>query len=344
MIRPRPRLDIHIGSHKTGTTAIQAALVTDRDWLRRHGVAYPTNPPEFRAAQAHHRMAHALAKPGWEPRKQLWRFARRLRREAQELDLTLLSAEPIYRHALGETPASDPAWFTGHERYLRRLKRFFWAFDTGIVLYLRHPAAFAESVYKENVAKVRTAPLPGFVEMIERQAALFDYDRHLAILGRVFRRVDLRNYETAASEGLLTSFYRPLGLPPPDTDRARVRSSVPNRGALWLARVSGSGEEPARQRARFLYAARDPDGLFREERRSSLFPSDAARRAFAARHAGAFAVPMFRHHRADALPPTLWTDPMHRDAEAGFARWAAASAELLAGREALRLRHYDPDP
>ena len=50
-------LTIHIGPHKTGTTAIQAAFSHSAAALRRQGVLYPKR--HWRQ-QAHHRLAFAL--------------------------------------------------------------------------------------------------------------------------------------------------------------------------------------------------------------------------------------------------------------------------------------------
>ena len=77
---PEGSVLLHIGPHKTGTTAIQGALAAARAELAEHGVTYPGH------AGAHHAEARALRRhpAGWVndteplPDQKVWRkFTRR---------------------------------------------------------------------------------------------------------------------------------------------------------------------------------------------------------------------------------------------------------------------------
>ena len=79
---PADAVLVHIGPHKTGTTAIQTTLAASRPALAAHGVQYPGN------GSAHHRAARALRQisGGWEhdheavPDLSVWtRLAERVR-------------------------------------------------------------------------------------------------------------------------------------------------------------------------------------------------------------------------------------------------------------------------
>jgi hypothetical protein len=58
-VAPEDAVVIHIGVHKTGTTAIQAALANSRSDLEKHGVRYPGR------RQAHHAAAIAVIGKTW---------------------------------------------------------------------------------------------------------------------------------------------------------------------------------------------------------------------------------------------------------------------------------------
>ncbi|MFM8329186.1 MAG: hypothetical protein ACKN80_02965, partial [Actinomycetales bacterium] len=54
------KLIIHVGFHKSGTTALQESFHLNRKELEKHGVSYP----EF-GHKAHHRLAWSLSQKPW---------------------------------------------------------------------------------------------------------------------------------------------------------------------------------------------------------------------------------------------------------------------------------------
>jgi hypothetical protein len=48
-----PRLVIHVGPHKTGTTSVQSTLHANRQALLRQGVLYPSSLPRCQFETSH---------------------------------------------------------------------------------------------------------------------------------------------------------------------------------------------------------------------------------------------------------------------------------------------------
>lgn len=337
------RLRFHIGSLKTGTTAIQTTLDRDRTRLAAAGIHYPGTSPEFSPTRSNHnRVAHAVASRGLRDRIGRALFFRRLRRQARGFDLTLLSAEPVYRHVLGHpVPTEEDAWFAAHEAYLRRLHGDLTGFDVEIVVYFRRPADYAVSLYKEIVSKARRGPMPDFLPAAERFGPHFAYPRHIALLRAVFGKVETLGYEEETARGLIAGFYRGIGLEPPPVERERVRSSLSNRAVAWICRRAGEGSKAA-QRERVLYAARDPDGLFAEPEATTLWPSVAAHDAFVDRYRDSYRLDFIGDPPPMTAAPVQWTDAMQAEADAAFRDWRAMNRDMLRTREARGLRHFHP--
>lgn len=343
----RPPLLLHVGSHKTGTTAMQAALAALRPELARAGIAYPDLKPELGGSpRDHNALAHALAAPDLRTRLALWRAGRQLARAARHGQRTILSAEAILRHVLGRADHTDSdAWFAAHRAYLRRIARYLGRFNITALCYFRQPETAVISLYKENI--IRGLPearldLAGFLAV---KAQRFDYPRHIAALQASFPQTEILSFEAEVKTGLLTGFLRRVGaadLAPPVLPD--LRTSPSNRAALWLQRHIGR-EDALAYRARATFALRaEAAPFFAEDAPSTLWPDAALQERFFQINAESYALPFLQPPRLTDLPPTRWSDTMHARADAGFADWAAAHADLLARRNALRLRPFHPDP
>ena len=335
------KLMFHIGSHKTGTTAIQTALYQDRERLAENGIHYPKTPKSLgKGTSKQHAIAHRVAETGFKTQLRLWLFFSKLHRQARDYDLTLLSAEPVYRHiAPNRNLKPDDEWFAAHEAYLQRFAKFLRKFDLEIVLYVRRPHEFALSLFKEHVSKARSHPWPSFLELTERQSTYYDYPRRIECLKRVFGSVDVRHYEAEAKKGLVPEFYRRLGVDSPKSSSNPVRVSISNRGVLWLHARSGEGELHE-QRYRVLYAARDPDELFAEDTRSTLWQSAEDLQTFVDRHASSYDMDFFERPAGLEHPPTIWTSDAQAEADARYLVWRAENIEMLENFDAKGGRHY----
>lgn len=333
MPQRRP-LILHVGMHKTGTTAIQASLAANRAWLRDQGVCYPELVPGMPGPRtAHHAVAHGLAAPTLRRRMQLLRFRRRIERSARGADLTVISAEPIYRHRLGPEPADTASFMRAHRAYLARLARYFRGFAPTVLLYLRRPDAYLVSRYKEAVTM--GVGTPDFEDFMTVRPWLVAFPERIAAFRDVFGALEIRTYETERAEGLLARFYAGLGLPEPPGDPAmRVRVSPSNRATLWLRRAQRETPRGRREHSFRVIFATSPAGasLFHEQVASTLWPSVEALNEFAERHRSAYDAGGFTVPDLAGIPRTVWSDEMHGQAERAFADWERANRKALADR------------
>lgn len=137
------RVVLHIGAHKTGSTAVQEALAANRALLARHGFLYPRLT---RRTAAHHGLA-ALWNPAlkrYEPRggaEAAWRALARKHRDGE--GVLVLSSEELSR-ALGPTAVDYHA--------VRELLSGFERVD--VICLLRDQVSFLQSAYLQ-IAKVK---------------------------------------------------------------------------------------------------------------------------------------------------------------------------------------------
>ncbi|MCP4303724.1 MAG: hypothetical protein GY788_02355, partial [bacterium] len=201
-------LYIHVGSHKTGTTAIQKCAAANRSVLRSQGLWYPSNEEIGRAEyHGHHHFAHAVAgRP--DPRFSLADiepFCSLLREGHTQNEMTLLSAEPFFRHFYGH---SKNVW-ARRRAYLKRLRDLIAIDDVVIVIVLRRQDSFARSLYQEKV-KARGYTRT-FKTLLKKESWNFDYCTHVSLLSEVFSRVKVLIYEDLVTDDLVNGFFRGIG-------------------------------------------------------------------------------------------------------------------------------------
>lgn len=185
-----PELLLHIGTHKTGTTSIQRFCGLNRGALRERGIWYPpADVGRFPSHYAHHRIAHAIA--GRDPDfgiDDARHFFERVASGCRGGERVLVSAEPMYRHVIGDPDASGkPSRDKRHEahvRYARAVASVVAPFEVTVLVVLRRQDLFVESLYAEQILAT------GYVRPIETFIAerdpLLDYHERLAGWAEVF--------------------------------------------------------------------------------------------------------------------------------------------------------------
>ena len=240
----RPVLYIHAGSHKTGTTAIQQALLAATRELRSQGVCWPVLRTNLAPTKAHSKLVRLVYAD--DPLSRLrgrW-LASSVRRQARGMATTVLSSEKIYRigYEFFENAEQDtPRKRERRISFLRRLRGLFADhFDVRVLLYLRRVDDFAESMYKELLFRKPYAGRFLFERFLVEQRALFDFGGQIRELQANLGPVSVHSYHAACAVGLVEHFCGLIGarLPAQPRHGARVRQSASNTAALFLERLS----------------------------------------------------------------------------------------------------------
>lgn len=259
-------LYLHVGSHKTGTTAIQRFAASNRDRLRERGLWYPSYEEiGQREHYGHHHFAHAIAGQNRDrfSLEDAKRFVELIRTQRRDNESVLLSAEPIYRHVLGE----DGDYWARRRAYVERLRDIIGTDDVVIVLVLRRQDTFALSLYQEVIKTGRYSN--PFRDFIEEDDFYFEYNKQCDLFSGAFNAVRLFVYEDLKQDQLVDSFFDRLGVDTRALDKTNFRNpSLPveivelkrifNKTNSDLKRLKRIGEELAR------WSEKARDGFFEQ--------------------------------------------------------------------------------
>ena len=215
---------LHIGTHKTGTTAIQRFAAANRAKLRSRGLWYPSyDEIKLFVHYGHHHIAHAIANENGNRLSidETRRFVDHVRTNLRPGETLLISAEPFYRHLL---PAEGGYW-AQRKAYIERLRTFFPGEDVKVLAIVRRQDTFARSLYQERIKVTKFRQT--FREFIaDRQP--FEYYEHFRIFEEVFGTVDVLLYEDLAAAGLINAFFSHLGIDVANiTGRPSANPSLP---------------------------------------------------------------------------------------------------------------------
>lgn len=171
------KLLLHIGMHKTGTSALQALFRTQSDALLAQGVLYPVHGRHHDGA--HHGLWHALSDQG-----SLDDFVRAVWTEAETaqtpIHTILLSSELL------EKTCMDPARWPAMQAFLD-------LFDaTDILYFMRNQGELIESIYKQWIKDDAMRVSAGPSQFIARHEQTLHYDRYADVWGSVAPKVTLK--------------------------------------------------------------------------------------------------------------------------------------------------------
>ena len=151
---------LHIGSHKTGTTAIQNYLARHRDPLCQQGIWYPKDSDLLeggRNSSNHLNIARSLdctGKPKAYNKDQLQTMVAALVTKARDYDTTILSAEAFWRIGFGRhSPDGDNSilWQRKQANVAAIRELFGGQVDVRVVAVLRERMAYLQSSYSEFI-------------------------------------------------------------------------------------------------------------------------------------------------------------------------------------------------
>lgn len=220
---PRKRLIVHIGMHKTGTSALQQLLARERGALAARGICYPhTDRPPFPNRRKHRSLWGALvAGP-----KAFAREKARLLAEfaASGADTLVLSEEGLSSPRLG---------------LLEPMRSFADVFEVEVVCLLRRQDRFLEGFWNQRCKTgLETRHIDAFVRAPGPRARI-DYAALLAFWSG-FARVIALDFRQARAAGLVAQINAATGLDlPPQVERHNPSPSM--RCAAIMAGLNRRG-------------------------------------------------------------------------------------------------------
>jgi hypothetical protein len=204
-----PRLYLHCGLHKTGTTSVQHFMMNEAETLARAGVLYPKTGRPW-AAGGQHNLAWQLTKdrrysPEW---GNLDALAAEIDGFTGDVVLSSEDFESLLVTPDGLRPLAELAAAGG-----RTLTP---------ILYVRHQADYLESLYYQCLKAGFAEEYAGFVsEAVERGEVrrhewrfVFDFGRALESLGGVAGgEVRVRNYHVLERGSVIRDLLGVIGVP-----------------------------------------------------------------------------------------------------------------------------------
>lgn len=183
------KLIIHIGTAKTGTTAIQSYMHTNRHALLEQGINYPQSAI---FGTGHHPLAWSLQNKHGNSLDCWGECLHEI--ETKDVRINVISSEEF-------------SWFAEPE--VEHARQLLAQMPVQIVVYLRNPLDFAVSSYKQWI---KTGHFSGtFQEFVLRVSFLLDYGALVERWALGFRResVEVRLYDKVKeSPGLIADFLR----------------------------------------------------------------------------------------------------------------------------------------
>jgi hypothetical protein len=211
------KIHLHIGTHKTGTSAIQAVLYRNREFLLEHGIYVPEiDDKELPGGFAD--VARSLKHD-------------RTAKVRSYIERWVADAERIGARCL---LISSEEFSTAATKHVEALARILSPFETQVILYLRNVHEFAISVCGELIKK------PGggrrYDSLVHNVTGRLDYTKLITRWEACFgdKSLDIRCYDNERAT-LLEAFYTRLGVPEKDLQDILARRSFEKNKSIDLA-------------------------------------------------------------------------------------------------------------
>jgi hypothetical protein len=208
-------LILHVGLHKTGTSAIQAFANSNRELLLAKGLFYPEYEDVLNTkAHAHHELAHSLA--GHEKsrlsKKQLATLVEKWKRKSgQTKSHILISSEAFSRHV---DLLQNGTWLQKRKAYLNRVADIFSDFRIKVIIILRRQDDYIRSLYQEEVMRNINPGINNFRKYYLQYLERNEENCYLNIINlfeEYFPEIEVLTYEDLISgHGLIRNFFLKL--------------------------------------------------------------------------------------------------------------------------------------
>lgn len=211
-----PKVILHVGRHKTGTSAIQSLLAVNDELLAgEYGILYPRTGRDPRK-NYHHPLFSPLV-DDMLPLDQAQ--IQTIMQEAHERNChtVLLSSEILGRKGLTDDQ-------------LRGVRDAFVNHEINVILYFRRQDFFLESTYANRI-RMGLLKAPTKIQDLDASLDYFQFaNRYAAIFGKF--SLIVRSYDEATATGLFESFLSILGISSSDVfsrPTSRVNQRLPWR-------------------------------------------------------------------------------------------------------------------
>lgn len=211
---------LHIGLHKTGTTAIQRFLSANRDALADTGVLYPVAGQRSDDPHAQHLLAPSIARQMQVDCEEVWQ------KLTSEIEMSSADKVVVSTEGLCLSDTDEVA----------RIRHHLAGMDVRILICFRNQLDLMLSRYKQQIKSQKTSE--GAREFFQTRLDYCDYralvDRWVSEFGA--DRVDICCYERVCQEpGLIRDFVQRTGvsMEVPDVER-RANVSPDDRASLLL--------------------------------------------------------------------------------------------------------------
>ncbi len=337
------RIILHVGTHKTGTTALQRALFAQRDLLLKSGICYdPWNRVLRGLKSSHHGFAQRLATFNLEDQANLAKYRLRLEQSLEQGLDVIISAESFYRHVDTEILDNHDA---ARVSFLDRVADFFSGLPVEVSICFRRPDRMAESMFKERAVNSDTKL--EFLPYLEKFSERFDYVARVSEFEQRFGPAKVWCFEAAVAKGLVPAFLEQHGLLVPRIADAKAeRKSISTRAVMWLqlAKRSVENMKKSERKTRWYYAASNHAHPSLAHTRGDVFWPDAETRdKFLRGVLSNFGNADFWNLPDEIPKEVTWTDKDHCEVEEHFEKWQQASSVLLQMRKMSKLAPYDSD-
>lgn len=258
---------LHIGLHKTGTTAIQSYLHAHAAALNRDGILYPEAGRYVDPAtphQSHHLLAWSVVE----------RFARKYGAALSSHPWTVQLTEEVGRARPRLVVLSSEFFWPATEEEVARLRAYLGDRPVKVVLYVRNLLFYFIAGYKQVVKTgEETLSFSAFCrKRLALHADLYDFDAVIRRWAAVFgaENLEVRLYDKVKGD-LLGDFARVAGFGPRPPEEMRVprQNESPPDAVIRLIRLmnlletrfgAGSGGRPMIHRMRRTIVMRRPPG------------------------------------------------------------------------------------
>jgi len=235
------RLILHVGTHKTATSAMQVFARDNREFLETQGLFYPLDP------------AGRWPNHNWLARHVRHAFPRRHRRVRNLLDTISSYPEDSTVLISGEDFSAScdrlrlwhgldrPDFRQLQSRYLKRLARLLHDHDVEIILVFRRADEYAQSLYQTLIAEDRYRG--SFDSFLQFSAPLFDYAAQRQAFEAAFATVTTLSFHLPRT-GMVENMFEKMGFPSHLLSAQRRNVSIDARLTYWMAASNLAGKTP----------------------------------------------------------------------------------------------------